>query len=76
MIIALPNKGRLSEPSIEILREAGIKIDYENRRLIAPTNKEGISVLFARARDIPEYVHKKRRTGWYHRYRFSGRNGC
>ncbi len=58
MIIALPNKGRLSEPSIEILREAGIKIDYESRKLIAPTNKEGISVLFARARDIPEYVHK------------------
>ena len=58
MIIALPNKGRLSEPSVEILREAGIKIDYESRKLIAPTNKEGISVLFARARDIPEYVQK------------------
>ncbi len=58
MIIALPNKGRLSKPAIEILREAGIKIDYEDRRLIVPTNKEEISVLFARAKDIPEYVHK------------------
>ncbi len=58
MIIALPNKGRLSNPAVEILKEAGIKIDYENRKLIAPTNNEEISVLFARARDIPEYVHK------------------
>ncbi len=58
MIIALPNKGRLSQPSLELLLQAGIKIENEDRRLIATTNKEGIDVLFARARDIPEYVYK------------------
>ncbi|WP_456370421.1 ATP phosphoribosyltransferase [Geoglobus sp.] len=58
MIIALPNKGRLAEPSIELLRSAGIKVESEGRRLIASTNREDIAVLFARARDIPEYVYK------------------
>jgi len=58
MIIALPNKGRLSQPSLDLLLQAGIKIENEDRKLIATTNKEGIDVLFARARDIPEYVYK------------------
>lgn len=58
MIIALPNKGRLAEPSIELLKSAGIKVESEGRRLIASTNREDIAVLFARARDIPEYVYK------------------
>ncbi len=57
MIIAIPNKGRLSQPSIEMLKEAGIKIEGEERRLIASTNNENIKILFARAKDIPEYVY-------------------
>ncbi len=56
MIIAIPSKGRLSQPSIEMLREAGIKIEAEERKLIVSTNNPNISVLFARARDIPNYV--------------------
>jgi len=58
MIIALPGKGRLSEPSLELLSSAGIWIESRDRRLMVPTNKEGVYVLFARARDIPEYVYK------------------
>ena len=56
MIVAVPNKGRLSEPAIELLRQAGIKPELESRRLIVPTNNPNVNVLFARARDIPEYV--------------------
>ncbi len=59
MIIAIPNKGRLSEPSIELLREAGIRIESLERRLIVPTNNPKINVLFARAKDIPHYVANK-----------------
>ncbi len=59
MIIAVPNKGRLSEPSLELLREAGIKVESSERRLIVPTNNPRINVLFARARDIPHYVANK-----------------
>ncbi len=58
MIIALPGKGRLSEPSLELLNSAGIWIESRDRRLMVPTNKEDIYVLFARAKDIPEYVYK------------------
>ncbi len=57
MIIAVPNKGRLSAPALEMLREAGIKVESENRRLIAETNNKNIKVLFTRAKDIPEYVY-------------------
>ncbi|ADC64850.1 ATP phosphoribosyltransferase [Ferroglobus placidus DSM 10642] len=57
MIIAVPNKGRLSSPAMEMLREAGIKVESEDRKLIANTNNENIKILFARARDIPEYVY-------------------
>jgi len=56
MIIAVPNKGRLSEPSVEILREAGIRVEGKERKLITSTNNPRINVLFARARDIPHYV--------------------
>ena len=57
MIIAIPNKGRLSQPAIEMLKQAGIKPEMENRKLVVSTNNPNISVLFARARDIPEYVY-------------------
>ncbi len=56
MIIAVPNKGRLSEPAIELLKESGIKIESSERRLLVPTNNPKIEVLFARARDIPHYI--------------------
>lgn len=57
MIIAVPNKGRLSQPALELLKQAGIKPEIEERKLIVSTNNPKINVLFARARDIPEYVY-------------------
>ena len=57
MIIAIPNKGRLSQPAIDLLIQAGIKPEFEERKLIVPTNNPNISILYARARDIPEYVY-------------------
>jgi len=57
MIIAIPNKGRLSQPAVDLLIQAGIKPEFEDRKLIVPTNNPNISVLYARARDIPEYVY-------------------
>ncbi len=59
MIVAVPNKGRLSDPSLELLREAGIRIESVERKLIVPTNNPNINVLFARARDIPHYVSSR-----------------
>jgi ATP phosphoribosyltransferase len=57
MKIAIPNKGRLCEPAVELLERAGIRIlDSNGRKLYGKTNYENIMVVFARAQDIPKYV--------------------
>lgn len=56
--IAIPSKGRISEPSIKILENAGLGlVDKNNRKLISKTFNENIEVMFARASDIPEFVN-------------------
>jgi len=57
MRIAVPNKGRLHEPTIELLERAGLHIvDGADRKLYAETVDPEVTVLFARTSDIPEYV--------------------
>ncbi|WP_455646092.1 ATP phosphoribosyltransferase [Methanosphaera sp.] len=55
--IALPSKGRISGPAVELLEKAGIGLtDNSNRKLFSNTFDPEISVMFTRAADIPEYV--------------------
>lgn len=55
--IALPSKGRISEPAVELLAKAGIGLkDNTNRKLFSDTYHPDISVMFTRAADIPEFV--------------------
>lgn len=56
--IAIPNKGRLFEPTISVFNDAGLPISggAESRKLFAKTADPDIHILFARAADIPEYV--------------------
>jgi ATP phosphoribosyltransferase len=55
--IALPSKGRISDPAVKLLGKAGIGVkDTTNRRLFSETDDENISVMFTRAADIPEFV--------------------
>ncbi|MCU4716512.1 ATP phosphoribosyltransferase [Halapricum hydrolyticum] len=57
MRIAVPNKGRLHEPSVELLERAGLHVvDGADRKLHAETVDPEVTILFARAADIPEYV--------------------
>ncbi|WP_121820997.1 ATP phosphoribosyltransferase [Halostella salina] len=57
MRIAVPNKGRLHEPAIELLERAGLHVvDGADRKLYADTVDPDVTLLFARAADIPEYV--------------------
>ena len=57
MRIAIPNKGRLHDPAVELLDRAGIHVvDGEDRQLYADTVDPDITILFARAADIPEYI--------------------
>lgn len=56
--VAIPNKGRLYEPTISIFKDSGLTISggAESRKLFAKTIDPDIQILFARAADIPEYV--------------------
>jgi ATP phosphoribosyltransferase len=55
--IAIPSKGRLKEPTLKLLNNAGISpINEHTRSLISPTVIPWISLIFVRASDIPKYV--------------------
>lgn len=55
--IALPSKGRISDPAVKVLEKSGIGIkDTANRKLFSETYDAEISVMFTRAADIPEFV--------------------
>ncbi|TGC08169.1 ATP phosphoribosyltransferase [Methanolobus halotolerans] len=55
--IAIPNKGRLHDPTVSLLKEAGLPLlEGGTRKLFAKTTDPEITYLFARAADIPEYV--------------------
>lgn len=55
--IALPNKGRLKQPALDVLGEAGIEILEEKRTYVSKTSDPRFEAVFARAYDIPVYVH-------------------
>ncbi|WP_042707354.1 ATP phosphoribosyltransferase [Methanobrevibacter wolinii] len=57
--IAIPSKGRISDPSIEILERSGLKLkDSTNRKLMSKTFNPNIDVMFTRASDIPTFVEE------------------
>lgn len=55
--LALPNKGRLAEQSLQLLKDAGLVLDMaDERSLFATASREGFLIMFVRAQDIPEFV--------------------
>jgi ATP phosphoribosyltransferase len=55
--IAVPSKGRLREPSIELLHDAGLGPETPGDRALAfPCRNGPVEALLVRADDIPEYV--------------------
>ncbi len=54
--IAIQSKGRLSEESLALLKEAGIKIDPLKRKFLARAADFPLEVLFLRDDDIPAVV--------------------
>ncbi len=54
--IAVPNKGRLCEDTLELLRRTGIHVVAPDSRLIESLEGGKVNVLFVRAQDIPGYV--------------------
>ena len=54
--LAVPNKGRLAEPAVGLLRSAGLEFELSERRLSAPVRNADIELLFVRTEDVAEYV--------------------
>lgn len=55
--IAVPNKGRIKQPTLDALAEAGITVLEEARTYVSKTSDPRYEAIFARANDIPVYVH-------------------
>ncbi len=54
--VAVPNKGSLSDPASEILREAGYRQRRDHRELVLIDPDSGTEFFFLRPRDIATYV--------------------
>jgi ATP phosphoribosyltransferase len=57
--IAIQKNGRLSEQSLELLQECGIKISNGTSKLRAEAANFPIEILFLRDDDIPQYVEQQ-----------------
>ncbi len=54
--IAIPNKGRLSEPCLQLFRDIGHPVSGAGRTLVSVLAGGAIEILFSRADDIPEFI--------------------
>lgn len=54
--LAIPNKGRLLEPSLALLHGAGLLFDEHDRSLVARVQNFALDILFVRAADVAEFV--------------------
>ncbi len=54
--LAVPNKGRLVEPTLRLLHDAGLVFDEHDRSLVARVQNYNLDVLFVRTNDIIEFV--------------------
>lgn len=56
LTVAVPSKGRLSEPSLGLLADAGLSFEATERSLVVPCQNAPVDLLLVRTDDIPEYV--------------------
>jgi len=54
--LAVPNKGRLVEPTIQLLHDAGLVFEEHERSLVARVQNYDLDVLFVRTNDVIEFV--------------------
>ena len=55
--LAVPNKGRLQTPTIELMRAAGLFFEITERALSVAARNADIELLFVRTEDVPELVN-------------------
>ena len=56
MRLAVPNKGRMREPSLRLLRDAGLAFEQTERALSVKVRNADIDLLFVRSEDVVELV--------------------
>jgi ATP phosphoribosyltransferase len=54
--VAVQKSGRLSEESLQLLKESGIRISNSSSKLLARADNFPIEILYLRDDDIPQYV--------------------
>lgn len=54
--LAIPNKGRLKNPTVELLAAAGLSFEATDRALSVRVRNADLDLLFVRTEDIPELV--------------------
>lgn len=54
--LAVPNKGRLVEPTLHLLHDAGLVFDEHDRSLVARVENFDLDILFVRTNDVIEFV--------------------
>lgn len=54
--LAVPNKGRLVEPTLDLLHGAGLVFEASQRSLVAKVQNHALDILFVRTNDIVEFV--------------------
>ncbi|MEW6748233.1 MAG: ATP phosphoribosyltransferase [Candidatus Micrarchaeota archaeon] len=60
LTIAIPNKGRVQQPVLQMLEQIGIKVDVNGGRgLLIPSSKRNVRALLARSMDIPLMVERR-----------------
>ena len=54
--LAIPNKGRLVEPTVQLLKDAGLVFEAGERALMAHVQNFDLDILFVRTNDIVEFI--------------------
>ena len=56
MTLAVPNKGRLVEPTLTLLHDAGLVFEERDRSLVSHVENVPLDILFVRTNDVIEFV--------------------
>jgi ATP phosphoribosyltransferase len=54
--LAIPNKGRMVEPTLRLLHDAGLMFEEHDRSLVSIVQNYELDILFVRTNDIIEFV--------------------
>ena len=56
LMVAVPSKGRMASPALDLLEAAGLRFELGERALHIPCENAPVELLLVRPHDIPEYV--------------------